>query len=86
MNGDQFLARRANPGNRRARLASAQRRPGQIIEVHISNIHKREAFRHNSLVSLRAEGVIAGLGSEGYMLALRRLGKLVGAKFDALTL
>jgi len=57
-----------------------------VIEVHISNIHKREAFRHNSLVSLRAEGVIAGLGTDGYALALRRLAKLVGAKPDADTL
>jgi len=67
-------------------LASARRRPRQIIEVHISNIHKREGFRHNSLVSLRAEGVIAGLRTDGYTLALRRLAKLVGAKPDALTL
>jgi len=52
---------------------------GPVIEVHISNIHKREAFRHNSLVSLRAEGVIAGLGTDGYTLALRRLAKLADA-------
>ncbi|MDN3712897.1 type II 3-dehydroquinate dehydratase [Paracoccus cavernae] len=50
---------------------------GQVIEVHISNIHKREAFRHHSYVSLRADGVIAGLGIEGYLLALRRLASLV---------
>lgn len=41
-----------------------------VIEVHISNIHKREAFRHHSWVSARAEGVIAGMGTLGYMLAL----------------
>jgi 3-dehydroquinate dehydratase-2 len=41
-----------------------------VIEVHISNIHKREAFRHHSYVSLRAEGIIAGLGTLGYLLAL----------------
>jgi len=35
---------------------------GPVIEVHISNIHKREAFRHHSYVSERAEGVIAGCG------------------------
>lgn len=46
---------------------------GPVIEVHISNIHKREAFRHNSFVSLRANGVIAGLGTEGYIAAARRL-------------
>ncbi|BCH66611.1 3-dehydroquinate dehydratase 2 [Agrobacterium vitis] len=44
-----------------------------VIEVHISNIHKREVFRHHSYVSTRAEGVIAGLGIEGYEMALRHL-------------
>ena len=48
-----------------------------VIEVHISNIHKREAFRHHSYVSARAEGVIAGFGTEGYLLALRRMSSLV---------
>lgn len=43
---------------------------GPVVEVHISNIHKREAFRHHSYVSSRAEGVIAGLGTLGYVLAL----------------
>lgn len=42
-----------------------------LIEVHISNIHKREAFRHHSYVSSVADGVIAGLGIEGYVLALQ---------------
>ena len=41
-----------------------------VIEVHISNIHRREAFRHHSYVSARAEAVIAGLGTRGYLLAL----------------
>jgi len=50
-----------------------------VLEVHISNVHKREAFRHHSYVSLRAEGVIAGFGTEGYLLALRRMKTLVGA-------
>ena len=49
---------------------------GPVIEVHISNIHKRETFRHHSYVSARAEGVIAGCGTEGYLLALRRLAGL----------
>ena len=48
-----------------------------MIEVHISNIHKREAFRHHSYVSQRADGVIAGLGVEGYSLALRRMVSLL---------
>jgi 3-dehydroquinate dehydratase-2 len=50
---------------------------GPVLEVHISNVHKREAFRHHSYVSLRAEGVIAGFGTEGYLLALRRMKTLV---------
>ena len=52
---------------------------GPVIEVHISNVHKREAFRHHSYVSLRADGVIAGFGTQGYTLALRRLAKLIDA-------
>jgi len=50
---------------------------GPVIEVHISNIHKREVFRHHSFVSLRADGVIAGCGTQGYGLALRRLAQLL---------
>ncbi len=46
---------------------------GPVIEVHISNVHKREAFRHHSYVSARAEGVIAGLGLDGYEAATRRI-------------
>ncbi|MGB8624197.1 MAG: type II 3-dehydroquinate dehydratase [Paracoccaceae bacterium] len=52
---------------------------GPVLEVHISNIHKRESFRHHSYVSLRAEGVIAGFGTEGYALAMRRMATLVSA-------
>ncbi len=52
---------------------------GPVIEVHISNIHKREAFRHHSFVSARADGVIAGCGVEGYLLALRRMVSLLPA-------
>ncbi len=51
---------------------------GLVFEVHISNVHKREAFRHHSYVSARAEGVIAGFGVEGYELALRRVISLLG--------
>jgi 3-dehydroquinate dehydratase-2 len=50
---------------------------GPVLEVHISNVHKRESFRHHSYVSLRAEGVIAGFGVEGYALAVRRMGTLL---------
>lgn len=52
---------------------------GPVLEVHISNIHKREAFRQHSFVSGRAEGVIAGFGTEGYSLALRRMVSLLAA-------
>jgi 3-dehydroquinate dehydratase II len=51
---------------------------GLVLEVHITNIHKREAFRHHSYVSLRAEGVIAGFGTQGYLLALERAGRVLG--------
>ena len=52
---------------------------GPVIEVHISNIHKREAFRHHSYVSARADGVIAGCGTDGYLLALRRIASILKA-------
>lgn len=52
---------------------------GPVLEVHISNIHKRESFRHHSYVSLRADGVIAGFGTEGYLLAVRRMASLLAA-------
>ncbi len=56
---------------------------GPVIEVHISNVHKREAFRHRSFVSLRADGIIVGCGTEGYRLAIRRLANLIGAAGDS---
>lgn len=52
---------------------------GPVLEVHISNIHKRESFRHHSYVSARADGVMAGFGVQGYELALRRMQALVAA-------
>jgi len=48
-----------------------------ILEVHISNIHKREEFRHFSYVSRVAAGVICGFGTQGYPLALQRLARLL---------
>ncbi len=50
---------------------------GPVLEIHISNVHKREAFRHHSFVSARAEGVIAGFGVQGYGLCLRRMARLL---------
>ncbi|MBK1788139.1 type II 3-dehydroquinate dehydratase [Prauserella cavernicola] len=44
-----------------------------LIELHISNVHKREAFRHHSVLSDIATGVLAGFGVDGYRLALRWL-------------
>lgn len=44
-----------------------------LVEVHISNVHRREEFRHTSLISAVATGLIVGLGIEGYALALRYL-------------
>jgi len=49
-----------------------------VVEVHISNIHKREAFRHHSYVSLVATGMICGLGIKGYELALEALADMTG--------
>ena len=51
-----------------------------ILEVHISNVHQRESFRHHSYVSLAATGVIAGFGVHGYELAVRHLGRLIETK------
>ncbi|MGE8497822.1 MAG: type II 3-dehydroquinate dehydratase [Pseudomonas sp.] len=48
-----------------------------VIEVHLSNVHKREAFRHISFVSSIAVGVICGLGSQGYRLALQHFSHLL---------
>ena len=50
-----------------------------IIEVHVSNIHSREPFRHHSYVSAIAAGVIAGCGTQGYVFAVQRLARLIGA-------
>lgn len=50
---------------------AAAQRSAPLVEVHISNVHAREAFRHHSYISAIASGVIVGLGVEGYSLALR---------------
>lgn len=50
-----------------------------LVEVHISNVHKREEFRHHSYISAVASGVIVGLGVRGYELALRWISAEVAA-------
>jgi 3-dehydroquinate dehydratase-2 len=53
------------------------------IEIHITNIHQREAFRHNSYISKAAKAVIAGFGIDGYALAIAGLAGMIGAKEKA---
>lgn len=51
---------------------------GPVIELHISQVHKRESFRQHSYVSQRADAVMAGFGVHGYELALRHMAHLLG--------
>jgi 3-dehydroquinate dehydratase-2 len=50
--------------------------PGHVIEVHLSNIHARESFRHTSLISAVAKGVVAGFGPTSYYMALDAISHL----------
>ena len=54
-----------------------------VIEVHLSNIFRRESFRQHSLVSLAAKGVICGLGAMGYLLALDAFARLLQTEKEA---
>ena len=54
--------------------------PGPIIELHISNIHRREPIYHRSYVSMTATAVIAGLGAKGYPAAIAALERLISEK------
>jgi len=58
---------------------AAAARTAPLVEVHISNVHAREEFRHHSYLSAVASGVIVGLGVEGYVLALSWLSAAIGA-------
>jgi 3-dehydroquinate dehydratase-2 len=73
----QFAAIIINPGafthTSVALLDALQAFEGLVIEVHLSNIHRRESFRHHSYVSLAATGAIVGLGAQGYDLALQAI-------------
>lgn len=51
-----------------------------VVEVHITNMHRREEFRHHSYVSKAATGVIAGLGVQGYALAIQAIAALLDEK------
>ena len=50
--------------------------PGGVIEVHLSNVHSRESFRHVSLISAIAKGVIAGFGASSYYMAINAITNL----------
>ena len=54
-----------------------------VIEVHLSNIYQREEFRHRSYISPVAEGIICGLGLEGYLLALTAFAHRLGSERTA---
>ena len=56
-----------------------------VVEVHVTNIHARESFRHHSYVSAVARGVLCGFGIEGYGLAIDSLASLLGADANAET-
>lgn len=53
-----------------------------VIEVHLSNIHRREEWRHHSYISLAANGIIMGLGPQGYLLALDAMARILEAASD----
>ena len=54
-----------------------------VIEVHLSNIHRRESFRHHSYISAASDGVIVGLGAQGYELAVEAAFALAKSKESA---
>ncbi|WP_310620410.1 type II 3-dehydroquinate dehydratase [Flexibacterium corallicola] len=63
-------------------ISSAER---PVIEVHLSNIHKRESYRHTSYVSKVAVGMICGLGAQGYILAIEAISRILEDEKKRLT-
>jgi 3-dehydroquinate dehydratase-2 len=53
-------------------------KPLPVIEVHISNVHARESFRHHSYISPAAAGIVVGFGADGYRLAIEGLARKAG--------
>ncbi len=51
-----------------------------VVELHLSNIHRREAFRHHTYTSQAATGIICGLGAHGYVLAVEAMAELISKK------
>ena len=65
-------------------LLDALRMTGKpVIELHLSNIHRREPFRHHTYTSQAATGIICGLGAHGYVLALEAMAELISRKDPA---
>lgn len=59
--------------------------PGPVIELHLSNIHRREPWRHHSWVSLEATGIVCGFGADGYVLALEAAARLLARRDEGPT-
>jgi 3-dehydroquinate dehydratase-2 len=57
--------------------------PGPVVEVHLSNIHAREPYRLQSITAAGASAVVAGLGHDGYLLALEALARMLGSSEEA---
>jgi len=65
-------------------LLDALRMTGKpVIELHLSNIHRREEFRHHTYTSQAATGIICGLGAHGYVLAVEAMAELINKKDSA---
>jgi len=85
--GQKALGIVINPGaygHTSIALLDALRLTGKpVIELHLSNIHRREPFRHHTYTSQAATGIICGLGAHGYVLALEAMAELISRKDPA---